>query len=237
MKRNMAREFNRNMFIMLLAIMIGVIIITYFIADIINHSKIETLTTEYKTEITNISSKSENFTSYFIKSSVVLDQAREDLAFGNYFFDLAFLWYKSALAEKNNSNFELYKTRAIDNCTSALPNYIYSRDNYLDAKSYFNTTKSFTNYKLYLDILDLYINLTDLGSRLSMLRYNASLFLMYLTENLTYDKLNNNVTNLENVSELLLLFEITMESINNVQGEYDEYQGAINEYEFFDENR
>ena len=81
------------MFIMLLAIMIGAIIITFFIADIVNRSKLETLTTEYEAEITTISSKSENFTSYFLKSSVVLDQAREDLSFGNYHFDLAFLWY------------------------------------------------------------------------------------------------------------------------------------------------
>ena len=63
----MAREFNRNMFIMLLAIMIGAIIITFFIADIVNRSKLETLTTEYEAEITTISSKSENFTSYFLK--------------------------------------------------------------------------------------------------------------------------------------------------------------------------
>jgi len=233
----MAREFNRNMFIMLLAIMVGAILITFFIGDIVNRSKIETLTTEHRAEITSISSKSENFTSYFLKSSVLLDQARGDLAFGNYHFDLAFLWYNSALSEKNSSTLELYKTRGIDNCTSALPNYIYSRDNYLDAKSYFNDTKLFTTYKLYLDILDLYMSLTDSGSNLSMLRYEATLYLMYLLENLTYDEINNSVAYLVNVSDLLMAFSSSVEAYNNELGKYNKYQGAIDEYEFFEEER
>ena len=222
---------------MLLAIMIGTVIITYFIADLVNHSRLETITTEYKTEITTMSSKSENFTSYFIKSSVLLDQAREDLAFGNYHFDLAFLWYNSALSEKNISNFELYKARGIDNCTNAFPYYINSNDNYRDAKSYFNETKYFTNYKLYLDILELYICLTDSGSNLSMLRYNATLYLMYLTENITYDIINNSVMYLENVTDLLMAFSSIVESYNNELNKYNQYQNAIDEYEFFDENR
>jgi len=233
----MAREFNRNMFIMLLAIMIGVIIITFFIADIVNRSKLETLTTEYEAEITTISSKSENFTSYFLKSSIVLDQARDDLAFGNYHFDLAFLWYSSALSEKNSLTLELYKTRAISNCTIALPNYIYAQDNYQEAKSYFNETKLFTNYKLYLDILDLYIDLTDSGTNLSMFRYDASMYLLYLTENLTFDETNNSVEYLMNVTDLLMGFDAAMEAYNNELINYNNYQNAIDEYEFFEEER
>jgi len=233
----MAREFNRNMFIMLLAIMVGVILITFFIADIVNRSKIETLTTEYNTTITTMSSKSENFTSYFLKSSVLLDQARGDLALGNYHFDLAFLWYNSGLSEDDSSTLELYKTRGIDNCTEALPIYIYSHDNYLDSKSYFNNTKLFTNYKLYIDILDLYMNLTDSGSNLSMLRYNASIYLMYLIENLTFDEINNTVGYMMNVTDLLMAFGSTMEAYNNEMENYNNYQNIIDEYEFFEEQR
>ena len=233
----MAREFNRNMFIMLLAIMLGAIIITFFAADIVNRSKIETLTTEYETEITSISSKGENFTSYFLKSSVILDQAREDFAFGNYHFDLAFLWYNTALSEKNSLTIDLYKTRGKDNCTDAMPYYIFSHDNYKDAKSYFNDTKSYTNYKLYLDILDLYMSLTESGSNLSMLRYNASLYLMYLSENLTFNEENNSAEYLVNVSDLIMAFSSTMKAYNNELKEYNNYQNAIDEYEFFDENR
>ena len=126
----MVRLFDRNMFIMLLAIMIGAIIITYFIADIQNRSRIETLTIEHTAEIETIEGKNINFTNRFLKSSVLLDGAREDRAFGDYHFDLAFLWYNSALLEKNNGTMELYKTRCIENCTSAMPKYLYSRLKY-----------------------------------------------------------------------------------------------------------
>ena len=37
LKKEMVKEFDRNMFIMLLAIMIGVVIITYFAADIMKN--------------------------------------------------------------------------------------------------------------------------------------------------------------------------------------------------------
>jgi len=233
----MVRVFTRNMFIMLLSIMVGAIIITFFIGDIMNRTKIETLTTEHQAEITSISSKSENFTSYFLKSSVVLDLARSDLALGNYHFDLALLWYNSGLAETDSLTLESYKTWGIDNLSLAMPNYIYSYDNYLEAKSFFNDTKFYTNYKLYLDILDLYISLADSGSNLSMLRYNASTFLAYLTENLTFDEKNNTVVFLVNVTDLLLSFDSAMEAYNNELEKYNEYQNAIDEYEFFEEDR
>jgi hypothetical protein len=231
----MVREFNRNMFIMLLAIMIGVIVITFFIGDIVNRSKVETLTTQYEAEITTVKDKSENFTSSFIRSTVVLDQAREDRALGNYHFDLAFLWYSSALEEKNSSQFELYKVRGIDNCTNSMPNYYYSQLNFLEAKVYFNDTKFYTDVEKYHNILDLYIELTGSGSKLTMLRYNASKYLMYLIENLTF--VEDGVMFLGNVTELLALLEGTMGDYEGELGEYEELQDEIDEYEFFEEIR
>jgi hypothetical protein len=233
----MAKEFDRNMFVMLLAIMIGVIIITYFVADIVNRSKIETLTTHYEGEITTVKGKSENFTSHFLRSSVVFDQAREDRTLGNYHFDLAFLWYNSALSEKNSSLMDLYKARGIDNCTNAMPNYYNSYLNFEEAKNYFNDTKSYTDIEKYLTILDLYVSLTDSGSQLTMFRYNASKYLMYLTENLTFDAENNNVTFLGNVTGLLQLFEETMGAYQDELDIYEGYQDEIDEYEFFEESR
>jgi len=233
----MAREFDRNMFIMLISIMIGIIIITYFVADIVSRSKIETLTTGYETQISGIEKKNVNFTNYFMKSTVLLDQAREDRAFGNYHFDLGLLWYQSALAEKDSSLMELYKTRGIDNCTDAMPYYYYSCLNFGESKNYFTETKSLTTYPKYLSVLDIYINLTASGSRLTMLRYNASLYLQYLTENLTVDVENNNVTFLVNVSGLLGLFEGAMGAYQDELEDYEDYQDEIDEYEFFDEVR
>jgi hypothetical protein len=233
----MAKEFTKNMFIMLLSIMIGVIIITYFIGDIISRSKIDTLTAEHKEELITIMGQSENFTSHFLKSSGVLDQAREDRAFGNYHFDLGLLWYQSALSQTNSTLMELYKARGIDNCTKALPNYLNSNLNFLDAKIYFNETKTFISYSKYLNLLDLYVNLTDAGSRLTMLRYDASQYLMYLTENLTYNSDSNNVTYLMNVTDLLMLFEGAMAAYGGVMEEFEEIQEVIDEYEFFEEIR
>ena len=92
-------------------------------------------------------------------------------------------------------------------------------------------------YKKYLDLLDLYVNLTDAGSRLTLLRYNASKYLMYLTENLTFNPDANNVTYLTNITDLLMLFDQTMMAYGDVFQEYEEYQDEIDEYEFFDEER
>jgi len=209
----MEKEFTRNMFVMLLSIMIGVIIITYFIGDIINRSKIETLTAEHKEELITLKGQNENFTSHFLKSSGVLDQAREDRAFGNYHFDFM----------------DLYKIRAIDNCTNALPNYINSFYNFLESKDYFNETKAFISYTKYLNLLDL--------SRLTMLRYDATKYLMYLTENLTFNPETNNVTYLMNVTDLMMLFNGAMFGYNEVLEEFEDYQEEIDEYEFFDEIR
>lgn len=235
--KNMGREFNKNMFIMLLSVMAGIIIITYFVADIVNRSKIETLTTHYEGEITTVKGKSENFTSYFIKSSVILDQAREDRAFGNYHFDLALLWYQSALSEKDSSLFELYKLRDIENCTNAMPYYYNSYLNFKEARNYFNDTKSYTDINKYLNILDLYVGLTESGSRLTMLRYNASIYLMLLTENLTFNPVNNSVTFLENVSGLMAMFAGFMGAYEMELDIYESYQDEIDGYEFFEEIR
>ena len=70
-----------------------------------------------------------------------------------------------------------------------------------------------------------------------MLRYNASLYLMYLTENLTFDETNNSAAYLENISFVLMSFSSTIESYNNELEEYNNYQNAIDEYKFFDEIR
>lgn len=225
------------MFVMLLSIMIGTIIITYFIGDIISRSRIESLTAEHDVEISTLMGKSENFTSRFLKSSGILDQAREDRAFGNYHFDLGFLWYQSALSERDSTLMDLYKIRGIDNCSDAMPYYLYSYHNFLEAKDYFNETKSFTNYEKYISLLDLYVDLTDAGSKLTMLRYNASRYLMYLLENLTFNTVTNNATYLTNITDLYGLFNQTMMAYGGFAEEFEEYQDEIDEYEFFDEIR
>ena len=235
----MAREFNKNMFIMLLAIMIGAVVITYFVADIINLSKIDVIKEEHDFEIKGIESRNENFTSRFIKSTVLLDNAREDRAFGNYHFDLAFLWYQSALSETNITLFDSYKSRGIDNCTNAMPKYDYSHKNFNEAKEYFIVTKSNTTNPKYIEIIDLYISLTKSGSKLTMLRYNASKYLKYLIENLTLELINDTlvVGYMGNMTDILFLFNQSVEGYQDELDIYEEYQDDIDGYEFFEEIR
>jgi hypothetical protein len=231
----MAREFTKNMFIMLLSIMIGAVIITYFMGDIVYQSNIRSITTEHTVEIETITGKNINFTNNFLKSSVLLDGAREDRAFGNYNFDLAFLWYTSALSEKNSTNMEIHKTRAIDNCSEAMPNYINSHYNFLEAKKSYTETKGYTTYDKYLEVLDLYVKLTDSGAKLTLLRYNASQYLKIISENLTYDE--GIVTYLGNMTELLILFNQTIGMYGGELAIFEEILEEIDEYEFFEEIR
>lgn len=216
----MAREFGRNMFIMLLAIMIGAIVITYFAADIVNRSKIETLSTKHTEEIETIEVRNINFTNHFMQSSVILDAAREDRAYGDYHFDLARVFYADGVYQK-----------VIDNCTSAMEKYLNSKDNFEISNGYFNDTKSYTSYDKYLEVLNLYVGLTKSGARLSMLRYNASKYLKYLAENLSAG------VDPVNISGLLELFNETMQQYAQELEVYNGYKEAIDEYEFFEEIR
>jgi len=233
----MARLFDRNMFIMLLSIMIGAIIITYFVADVVSRTSWEVKEEGYKIEIKDIKDKSENFTSLFLKSNILLDQAREDRAFGNYHFDLGFLWYNSALNERNSTLMDIYKFRGIENCTFAMPYYLSSNEDFLEAKYYFNETKDYTSIDKYITMLNLYVNLTASGSNLTNLRYAACQYLIYLLENLTFNFETNNVVYLENVTVILDLFDQIIISYNFEMGQYEEIQDEIDEYEFFEENR
>jgi hypothetical protein len=223
----MARIFDRNMFIMLLAIMLGIIIITYFVADIVNQSKITSLTNIHTIEIESIEEKNINFTSNFLESSVLLDSAREFRAFGNYHFDLASLFFTTTLSERNITSLILYKNRTIDNCTMALPMYMNSHLNFIEASIFFDNTKKYTNYENYLDLLDLYVNLTHSGSKLTILRYNASKYLKYLAENIT---ISDGIANLENVSDIMELFNETINMYNSESYLYAELEEEIDEY-------
>jgi hypothetical protein len=232
----MARLFDRNMFIMLFAIMVGFITVTYFIADIVNQSEIDNLTTAHITEIEYIEKMNINFTNSFLESSVLLDTAREYRAFGNYHFDLASLFFTSALSERNTSIMESYKNITIDNCTKAMPKYSISSLNFKTASSFFDNTKKYTEYGGYLKLLDLYINLTESGAKLTMLRYNASKYLKYLTENIT---VINGSAALDNVSGLMDLFNETMGMYGSELDIYEGYEEEVDEYDIegFDPNR
>jgi len=229
----MVRVFDKNMFIMLISIMIGVIIITYFVADIQRRAQVESLESEkqvLRSEKLQIEEMSVNFTNSFLKSSVLLDLAREDRAAGNLPFDLASLKYSTALSILNETSLETYKEEIYIDCDDAINNYSISRLNFIASKAKFEETKGFTTYENYHTLLDSYIKLCESGSKLTFLRQNASTFLKYLAENLTI--VDNNVTYETNVSFLLENYSITLGLYAEEAANYEEiYEKEIAEYD------
>ncbi|GAG05856.1 unnamed protein product, partial [marine sediment metagenome] len=157
--------------------MIGIIVITYFVADIVRRSQIETLTTEYESEIEEIISMTENFTNNFLQGSVKMDSARETREVGNYYFDFALFWYSTALVNTTNSSIQ----QCTENCTDAMVQYLASYQKFGDSKPYFETAKTYTDK--YLVILGYYVAFAQSGMNITMLRYNASQYLKYAAEN------------------------------------------------------
>jgi hypothetical protein len=216
----MAREFTKNMFIMLVAIMIGVFVITYFAADIINRSKIETLTTEHVTEIKDINSMNENFTNYFLQGSVKMDSAREIREVGNYYFDLAArIWYPQGEYQK-----------VIGNCTDAMSQYLISNLKFAESKPYFIAAKTFTENPSYKGALDYYVAFANSGENITLLRYETAKYLLYAAENLS-------LGNVENATFLLENFSILDSLYGEMLQEYNGYKDLIDRYIFFEEDR
>ena len=223
----MAREFNRNIFIMMLSIMAGFIIITYFVADVAHQSQIQEINSEHDLEIVEIEENNIYFTTSFLESSVLLDSAREDRAFGNYHFDLAHLFYTSALSETNETIMEQYRSTCVKNCTKALPKYQTASQNFDLAASFFEKTKNYTDFDSYVELLSLYVDLSNSGEQLTMLRYNATVYLKILAENITFV---DNAPILENLTQIVELFNETMMAYGGALQEFEDIQEQIDEY-------
>ncbi|MFO7677284.1 MAG: hypothetical protein R6V50_02720 [Thermoplasmatota archaeon] len=221
MVKKMAKLFDRNMMVMLIAIMIGIVIITYFIADINRRSQIDTLTIEHKTEITDITSRNQNFTDNFLQGSLIMDRAREQREISNYYFDFALFWYNTGLQQENNTNL-LY---CAENCTVAMDKYLISYDSFNESKPLFQRALSFTDDHRYMEILDYYQKFADSGMTITLLRYNASKYLKSMAENITLG---------HNVTDLFELFNETMMLYGMEIGGYLDFKNQIDLFLFFD---
>ena len=233
----MAKEFDRNMFIMLAAIMVGVIIITFFVADIINKSTIETLTIEHDVAIQDVHSKNENFTDNFLQGSIIMDSAREIREVANLNFDFALFWFNDALAGANvwfnnkwiNST-ENLTSRCIKNCTDAMIKYMASYNKFGESGPHFSNAKNFTDRDRYIEVLGYYIAFSQAGKKITLLRYNASKFLKLAAENLSLGETELVIYLMQNYSIMEELYAYSL-------SEYEELKEQIDEYTFFDEIR
>jgi|WetSurMetagenome_2_1015567.scaffolds.fasta_scaffold00975_6 hypothetical protein len=218
----MAREFTRNMFIMLVSIMTGVVIITFFIGDIMNRSKIDTMTLEHGIEISDLNSRNENFTNHFLQGVVKMDSAREVREVANYYFDFALFWFNSALANQSKN----LTIQCIDNCTNAMEKYLTSYENFGKSEPYFLKARNYTNNSRYLEVLGYYVGFAGAGQNITMLRYNASDYLRRAAENLSFD-------NMENVTALMENFTVIEQAYQEAVQQYQEYRYQIDGYIFF----
>jgi hypothetical protein len=211
----MAREFTRSMFVMLVSIMAGVIIITFFVGDIMNRSKIDTLTEQHIIEIVDINSKNENFTNYFLQGIVKMDSAREVR-------EIALFWFNNALANQSNN----LTIKCIENCTNAMENYLTSHENFGKSEPYFIHARNYTNNSRYLEVLGYYVGFAHAGKNITMLRYDASDYLRRAAENLSFG-------NMENVTLLMENFTILEQIYQTEFQEYQDYRYQIDGYIFF----
>ena len=228
----MPREFNRNMLIMLSAIMIGAIIITYFIGDIVRRTEIEDLTREHEIETEQLITENENLFSNFVISNTILDNAKEDQYLGDYQFKLAKEWYQTTLSEKNESSFNIYKYKTANSCTNAMTTYTTSKNNYNLSKEHFNETKTYTENPNYLELLELYIDLCDSGYLLTLHKHNASSYLKIISENLIFNA-NGTISYEENITDILALYNDSLASINEELIKYNDIKKEIDEYDLF----
>ena len=222
----MVRLFDRNMLIMMIAIMAGVVIITFFIADIVNQSEIDTITNDFNVEIMDVHSRNENFTNNFLQGSILMDSSREIREVGNYHFDFALFWYNTALSNFSDGTISL----CISNCSDAMDNYLSSYESFGKSRPYFQEAAFFTDNENYLEVLGYYVSFAEAGETITLLRYNASRFLRHAAENLSA----GNMT----------LVELLMENFSFVQGQYrealkdyEEKKAQIDGYLFFNEIR
>jgi hypothetical protein len=222
----MVREFTRNMFIMLVAIMVGAVIITFFVGDIVNRSQIDSINSQHSIEMTDLNSKNENFTDYMLQGSITLDAARETREVANYYFDFALYWFNLGLNTKNISN----ARQSMVNCSFAQGQYREAMAGFEHAPPYFLTARNYTNTSKYLEVIGYYIGFAHAGRNITQLRYNASLLLYSAAENLS-------LGNMQNVTDLMENFSAVEEQVGGAMQDYEGYRQQIDGYLFFSEIR
>ena len=231
----MARVFDRNMFIMLFSIMIGIVIITFFVADIMRKSQIDEIEERHIKEIKTIEKKNINFTSKFLDSLTSLNLAKKYRMEGEIDYQLGNAFYKNILSETNKTRFDNFKGYITSNCSGAMDNFLNSYMNFNDSIGNFNQSKNYTEYSVYLNLGDLYINYSKSGARLTQLRFDISKYLLYMGENLTF--INGTVGFSQNISNLTALLDGALEEYMLEEELYLGLEDLIELYELYEPER
>jgi hypothetical protein len=217
----------KNLFLLLMSLIIIICLIGYFVSYNSHNSEIEKLNKLHLDEIQSIEEKNNNFNNVFLESQILEDSATRDRFLGKYHFDLALIFYNETLNQNNEIKMNEYKNMTNSNCEIASKVYLTSSQNYKISNTFFNKSKSYTENINYLKVIDIYIELTKSGEKLSLYRYNSSILLKQLTDNITYiDGLvdQGNVTiilnllyqNLTYYNQELIIYEELLDEIEEI---------------------
>ncbi len=232
----MVKKFDRNIFIMMISIMVGVVIITFFIADIMaRSSEEEKLTQQFTEEKKVIEEKNLNFTSAFLDSLSSLDLSREFKSDGDIKYAIAKSFYTNALTLTNSSKLDEYKNEIIDNCELAKLYFHDSSQNFNKSIERFTLSKNFTNYPIYNNLVNLYINLSKSGHNVSLIKYDACNYLIEIANNLNI--VNGSINKSMDLENLMDLLNSTEYLMYLEEGLYDGYRSEISDYELMEKIR
>jgi len=218
----------KNLVIILITLILIIFLILYFFTYNIYNSEIEYLNKSHLDEIQSIEEKNNNFNNIFLESLILEDSSTRDRLLGNYHFDLAIIFHNETLNQNDEIKMNEYKNITNTNCEIAIKSFLISSQNYKISNTFFNKSKKYTENINYLNLIDIYINLTNSGERLSMFRYNASILLKQLTENITYI---DGSADQGNVTIILNLF---YQNLTNYDQEIEIYEELLDDIEEFD---
>ena len=108
--------------------------------------------------------------------------------------------------------------------------YLTSYEKFGKSKPLFENATRFTNKSRYLEALGYYISFAQAGQNITMLRYNASLYLKQAAENLSFGYMDNVTALLQNFTDIETAYEGEAQ-------QYNDYRGQIDGYLFFSEIR
>ena len=226
----MSSFYNKKNIVLLISLLIIVIFITYFVSFTIYNSEINLINELHNDEIKSIEEKNINFNNVFLESLILKDSATRDRLQGNYHFDLAYIYYNETLNQLDEIKMNEYKNITNINCEKAIKIFLISSQNYKISKTFFNKSKIYTDNINYLNLIDIYINLTNSGERLSLFRYNASILLKQLSENITFI---DGLADQGNVTIILNLFYQNLTYYNQEILIYEELLDDIEEFDLF----
>jgi len=224
----MSLSYNKKNIIFIITLIIIFSLITYFASYTTHNSEIIKLNKLHLADLESLEEKNNNFNNIFLESLTLEDISTRDRLLGNYYFDLALFLYNETLEEIDEIKMNELKNKTNINCDEAIISFYLSSQNYKSSTLFFSNSKKYTDNINYIKLIDLYIDSTRSGEKLSMFRYNASILLKQLIENITYI---DGSADQGNVTIILNLF---YQNISNYNEELEIYEAIQDEIEEFD---